>query len=392
VIERQFTGSEILDLRKYEIVDQAAGLAYSNRQLASAADFHAQALQLAERLQVPELIDYSQQWLGTCYYQLGRLKDALATLGPILQTAIGGTSVHDRYNAFIHYIQAAQRLPVDLNTIQAAYDQIESFLRDVGHTDWRHELLVMLARLHIYRGMNDDALATAREAWALRALGQAAGYYGQVADFHLDSLVGICLTLRDPESAGRYLTLWEIQDDEMPVNREVRLSRCRSELARFEGRTMDAINLAKRAVFTAESTDYQETKFAAFITLIRSYLSAGQCESAHRVIKSLMKMRHSESKHDRYSIYLILGDYYLAKSCEFAGIAHGEKQFHLELNPPTKPCSRPDEVRSQLRRAERSYRLAQSLGSRIDEILRCTKHQEEVTARRRQVDLVRNYL
>src|SRR6185437_3388992 len=123
-----------MELMRFDIMRNAADLAYTNRQLSKAADFYGQALQYADRLQVLELIDECQQWRGTCFYQLGRLKDALATLGPILQRTIGRTRNEDRFMALIQYIQTAQRLPVPLETVQAAYTQIQSFLADIGHT------------------------------------------------------------------------------------------------------------------------------------------------------------------------------------------------------------------------------------------------------------------
>jgi tetratricopeptide (TPR) repeat protein len=392
VTERQFNPFEILQLTRIDVLLDAAGSAYSDRRLSSAAAFYSQALQLSEQLQSQELIDDCHGWLGICFYQLGRLKDALATLGSILQTPAGLTNVEQRYSALIHYIETAQRLPIGLESIQAAYAQVESFLSDIGHTDWRHELLVMLVRLHVYRGKNEVALSTAQEAWSLRRLGRDGGYYGQVDDFHLDALVEICLKLRNPDAARSYLNQWELAADIMPVNREVRLSKSRSELARFEGQVADAINFGRRAVFIAETTDYQETKFAAFVTLIRAYLLGGQCENACEVIKRLLRMRHSESKHDQYTIHLILGDYYLAKVCEFLGIDYQQIQFQERYEAPIKSFRSVDGVSSALKRAESSYRRANRLGSRIDKMLQCNKREQEISARHQQVDFIRNYL
>jgi len=390
--EREFSPFEILQLTRLTILLDAAGPAYSDRRLSAAAELYSSALQLAEQLQIQELIDECRGWLGICLYQLGRLREALVTLGPFLQKSRGRIDALHRYSALIHYIQTAQRLPIGLESIQAAYEQVESFLSDIGHSDWRHELLVMRVRFYIIRGQYEVALATGQEAWSLRSLGRSAGYYGQVDDFHLDGLIEVCLALRDPDTVRNYIAQWEHSYDVMPVNREVRLNKSKSELARFEGRAADAIIFGKRAVFTAETTDYQETRFASFVTLIRAYLLGGQCESACEVIKRLLTMRRSEGKHDQYTIFLVLGDYYLARVCEFLGIEFRQIQLQDNAAKPIESFRASDGAISALKRAESNYRRANRLGSRIDAMLKCSKRGQEIAVRFSQMDFLREFL
>src|SRR5262249_21672882 len=147
-------------------------------------------------------------------------------LTPILQISSDVTKCYTVYNALIHYIQAAQRLPVNLSTIEKAYAQTDALLRSSGRLAWRHELLVMAKELYCFRGMYARALSIAQEAWALRGMDGSGGYAGQVADFHFNGLVDICLRLRNGRAAMGYLREWEEYEDEMPVNREARLNRC----------------------------------------------------------------------------------------------------------------------------------------------------------------------
>ncbi|HJP93298.1 MAG TPA: hypothetical protein VJ875_15170 [Pyrinomonadaceae bacterium] len=238
--------------------------------------------------------------------------------------------------------------------------------------------------------MYEEALSTAQEAWVMHEVDQDSGYPGQVADFHMDGLITVCLRLRDLELAKNYLGEWEWQPDVMPVNREVRFSRSLADVFRFDGRVREAIDWARKAVYTAEATDYQETKFASYVSLIRAYLAAGQLSGAYEYLKRLLLMRRSESKHDLYNIYLLLGDYRLSCACAVAGLDPLDIDYQTDLARPAQVADANSALRL-LRRAGKLYDAAEKVGILIDRHLQCTIRRQVLAYRREQVALFERY-
>lgn len=353
----------LLDWGKIKLIEQfeqlryAAGEYYQNRKLQQAAEYFEKALEQAEKIGDVNLIGHCQSSLGNCLMQLGQLKQALAALAPIVKKDTKVNDPYILYQVLIRYVEIAQQIPLSLDKIEKVYNQAEEFLKDSGYSKWRHELLVFRSRLYMFRGMHPEALQIAQEAWISKRLG-ADSHYGQVADYHFDGLVSTSIALQDANMASEYLTQWELEDDVMPMNRIIRFSKCQSELAYLENRLDDSIRWGRQSMHFSEQTDYEETKIASYISLIRAYLKNQQIEQACDVILRFSKMRHSERRYLRYNLLLLLGDYHSLRGQLYS------KNDQIE----------PDKALS-------AYRLAKKSANYIDNKLNCSVWNKEAEKR-----------
>lgn len=304
---------------------------------------------------------------------------------PALQASPPSDSTDHFYNLLTIYIYAAQDLPVSLRSIEKVYVQAEGFLRDSGNTGWRHKLLHLRCLLYSAREMYSKALRAAQEGWSLR---QCAGSYPAFGvDDHLNDLVDVNLRLQDGAQAWRYLEEWESQkDNELPKTREILYCSRQSDVARLEGRADDAIDWARRAVLSAEQTDYEEYRFLAESTLVRALLYAADAERAKERLCRILTYRHSESKHRIFDLHLLRGDYHLACARQAAGMAPVDDEYRLDFPPPTSIADKA--TRCALRRARLAYSAALKVGREIDELLECSKRQEELARRFERVSAI----
>src|SRR4028119_1197469 len=322
--------------------------AYSDTQWLRAAEIFGKALEIAESINDTRKIVNYRFWRGASLFGAGKLRQALAVLTPTLKEGNTGGDADDIYNTLTTYIELAQDLPVNLGAIEKAFQQTENFLRDSGNLEWRHQLLLLQAQLYTLRGMYPEALDAAQESWAIWQ--DEYPYY--TADTHLNSLVEICLLLRDAEQAQMYLWEWEMDEhDDIPKERERLSCSRRSNLAQLKGRFTEAVDWARRAILVDNSN------IQTLIVMVRAFLCTGDNHRARDELIRLLAERHAETGHYRYDIRLLWGDYHLACAREAAGMPAVDDVFGLEFPPPSA-IANPAATRYALARARRGYRAA----------------------------------
>jgi len=363
--------------RAYEQYSYIAAELYNDRQLQPAIVQYRKARDAALRCSHQKGAQHCSCMIGACLYQLGRFREALTELSPFLDLLVKETAPWLRYNALIQYIEAAQKLPVALVTIDRAYAEAEQLLKTTHNTAWRHELLVHRARLELARGNTDAALSTAMESIALKRAPNEGGYCGQVWDYHYDGLVDIALASGKPEAAENYVNQWARHEDQMPANRHIRRARCLADLRCFQGRYAEAARWAEIAFEAALATDYMEVRTAAFRSFIRVRLAVGDLNAAREGLVKYAQTLRGESAIERYAFYVTLGSYYEARANIIGSSSPGQEQSTKGAQPTSKA---PPKVQFTLV-ALRAYRKAQKAADKVDGKLKCNLRIREVTVR-----------
>lgn len=356
--------------------------AYEDRQFLRAAEIFGKALEIAESINDTRKIVEYRLWRGVSLCEAGKLGQALTVLAPTLEDGNTGGDAAEIYTTLIRYIEIAEDLPVNLEAIEKAYQEIENFLRDSGNLDWRHMLLCLQATLYQLRGMYPEALAAAQESWAI----WQDEHPCYTADTHLNTLVEISLRLRDAEQAKMYLREWEMDEhDTIPKTREGESCSRQSNLARLEGRFTEAVDWARRAMLVDNSD------IDTLILMVRAFLCTGDNHRAWDELIRLLAHCRAESGHYRYDIRLLWGDYDLACARQAAGMPAVDDEFGLEFPPPSA-IANPAATGYALARARRGYRAALKVGSWIDEKLECSLRQTTISERLARVEAIERKL
>lgn len=335
---------------------------YNERQLGSAIKHYRLAVDHGQAVGTNDLMQavlHCKASIGMCYFQQGYYRQAFAELAQFLDLGAQEVELHMRYSALVHYIQAAQRIPVKLAAIRKAYDEARNILNSNGALSWRHEILVHLGRLEFSRGEYQVALEAAKEALVLKATPNEGGYAGQVWDFHFDGLVDICLGLGFVNEAERYTNEWEARPDQMPTNRHVRRSRCRADIARARGDSHAAMNWSSVSLEAALQTDYLEVRSAALRSFIQARLLTKELKLVRDALVVYAHVRLSESAIECFGFYISLSEYYIC---------------HIEAGSPGYDV-----------KARRSLNRAQKIASEIDRKLQTERYKQIVRDRRERL-------
>lgn len=308
---------------------------------------------------------------------MDKLREALADLAPLVEEK-KQAKMHSCciYGTAADQIIIGQDLPVSFETIEKAFGHAESYALRAGDANWRSKTLHLRAKLYLRRGMFQEALAAAQEGWALWKDGCPAFF----ATTHLETLFDICLARRDIEGAWKYLALWEKHEKKKSRVGDATLYTMQSRVARMEREFNLAVDYARRAAQAIEIADWSETRYEAGCALVRAFIVAGEHERARDTLARLMHMRRSESGHDRYVIQLLRGDYHLARARSLAGLVQADDEYDTEF-PSFGPRAKRSELKHELKKARNAYKSALAIGSWIDEQLRSTFRQREITQR-----------
>ncbi|HEY0005807.1 MAG TPA: hypothetical protein VGB17_13445 [Pyrinomonadaceae bacterium] len=359
----------------------AAEAAFENGQYASSAELYERASQLSElhddedianRYSVIMRRDMVHSFLG-----LEKLREALTALAPLTEERKQGRMRSCCiYGTMGDQVYIGLDLPVTLPTLEKVISEAESYYRSSGEASWRSKVMHMRARVYETRGMFQEARLAAQEGWSLWRNGCPAHY----ATTHLKTLFDISLARRDAAEAHKYLRLWDKHNEKNSRVRDATYQIMQSRLARLERETRKALDQARRAVQTIAIADWNETRYAANCALVRALLLAGEHERAKETLVPLMRLRRSESAHDRYSVQLLRGDYHLARARIAAGLVQSDDEFDMEF-----PLAERDGERAascfELKKARDSYQAALKVGRWIDEQLRCAHRQREIHER-----------
>ena len=347
---------------RWQALQRAAGEEYQERRMGRACELYREALDVAESLQDEKIIAHTRSRLATSLYQAGALKEALVVLGPVVEREVRVGDPRVVFGCLVQSMEVAQELPARLSAVEKIHGHTRRLLQGMGLERWRHELLVFQSRLLFDRGATAEARKVGEEGWALKKADLGTEWsYGQVADFHLDNLVMICLAQNDIEAAESYLGEWEGLEGIMPANRLVRWNKCAAAVRLASGDHDEAVRYSELAVRHSEGSGYEETWLSARQYLVRCQLASGLEEAARPVLASLASARRSERSRARLSFYLLLGEYYARRLKES-----------------------PEDRRLRVR-GGRAIKLALAEGRRLDELIRGKRWVEEVETVERQI-------
>ncbi|MEM1337514.1 MAG: hypothetical protein AAF717_07285 [Bacteroidota bacterium] len=244
---------------------------------------------------------------GISQMQLGEYQGALATLSVFVNNSSATGSFEHRYRTLLVFVQIAQLIPKRSTVIDKTYSQIEAYLNSVNKSEYNSELLLFRSRFEFLKGNLDQALGLAKEALLSKKLLKKHRdiNYGQVWDFHFDGLVSISLMLHKIDQAKKYVKEWENSDNTMPANRLVRMNKCRSDIARFEGDFSKAVKFAKRGLRYAEESDYRETYYAVTCSLFHAYIEWNKSEEVTKNLFRLDRLEASQRLFVNYHAALI---------------------------------------------------------------------------------------
>lgn len=361
--------------QRMEKLYDAAWEAYRDQQHLRAAELFAQGREIAESISDTRLAIKFRSWQGASFIDSGgRLQRALAVLTPTLQTELNLGDANDVYRTLIRYIEIAQRLPISLASIEKVYAETERFLRDTGHYDWRHRILLIRGELLAERGIYKEALKVTQESWIMFNPKHPA----YAIDDHFYWLVKLSIYLRDSDQAGKYLIEWERQENTFPKDREVKVCQLKSSLARLNGAIPDAIDWARQAIVAAEQRD--RVHEGAVSAIIRAFLSSGDIKRAGDFINKYFTLRHSEMGVARYNVRLLQGDYHFACAREAVGAPPFDDEFGLKFVLPE--CLINSAIIShEIHRAQNAYDSALKIGQWVDTQLQCDVRQQEISSR-----------
>ncbi|MBA3240065.1 MAG: hypothetical protein H0T60_02420, partial [Acidobacteria bacterium] len=239
----------------------AGRTALENGQFRRATELYEQAYSLAEcaddDLIGGKYVAIFRRNAAHSFQATSRLREALAVLTPLKRnTKIPSCCV---YGNMTDHFSIALELPISLSTIEKSYGEAESYFRVSGGFSWESRILNMKAELLLARGLLVEAQHVAQEGWTRRD-DDCPNHY---ATTHLSTLVRIDIARRDAAGAGRYLAIWEKQDESSQLMKRVEFATLQSRTARLAGDLVGALDYARGAVMFAELVDWGEARYAA---------------------------------------------------------------------------------------------------------------------------------
>ncbi len=283
---------------------------YQNRQLSKAIEYNLKAYAIAQEGEDEEFMAEIRYSLGTCYVQVGKLKEGIVTLSPNLSKNIKINNPYLIFKSLLQWIEIAQQIPVSFDSIKKVHTQAGDLINTVSKNEWKNDLLVHIARFESFRGEFKKSLDIAKEALALKIFTNSVGN-GQVYDYHYYNLVRCNLETGHIENAQALIKEWNSMEDQMPENRKVRMNKCKADILYFEKKYNDSYEYANAAVKNSLNSDYEETIFSSLYSIILASLKLQQADIVKRHLKQLYKYRFSERFYVKFYIIIFIGDYSL---------------------------------------------------------------------------------
>ncbi|MEM9218028.1 MAG: hypothetical protein AAGD25_27265 [Cyanobacteria bacterium P01_F01_bin.150] len=366
----------------------AAALANSNSEVQRSADFLYQALKIAESINDERWTYYYRAFHAAKINQLGRLKESLTLLSPILQQTPSRENADVFCGALSSYIGVALDLPVKLSTLSKALLQTEQLIQDFGRPEWRAIYLFRLSDLYLAQGLFKEAYAAAQESWAI----YKEGYPQYLPGVHLHRLVTCCLANRDLDRAEKALENYENHQTISKSNHHNKMVTLevacrRSELARLRKDPELAVDWGRKAVLSSNFTDDAEDIQAAYQIGIRAELAAGYIERAWELWLKLVPFRHAEEGYIRYSIRLLWGDLHLGTARSLAAMPPVDDHFFTDDSIPEK-LPYQSALDQSLSKARRAYGAVLRVGAWLDKQYECSWRQQEVRNRLNRVESI----
>ena len=327
-----FYPTDYYEIEKIKRLHYAASQCYKLSEVLQAANIYKEALSLAEKIDDKQQIVELRRWCGASFYEAGKLHDALSVLVPVMKDKPDVMNMEHFYVSTIKYIEIAQELPVSLKSIEKGHSNIEKLLNDLGYKEWRHMQLRKLSELFKIRGMYKQSIDLGLESWALYQSNQSNGP-GFLPDEYLYNLSQLFLITHNFDETKYLLNEWELVDSYVPSYKEMTTLIRQSEFSRVTGDLINAVRYAERAKMIAKITRHYWRLKCSIKALIRAYICTSQFDNANYELKELCEDRRSESLHERYDFHLLRGDSYLAYARFLLGANLYDDEFGLELFP-----------------------------------------------------------
>jgi hypothetical protein len=269
-------------------------------------------------------------------------------------------------------------LPVPSALVERSFARLEETLRGVNEPIWTLGQLVLKARWQGLRGDHAQVRSLLLQALAVPC--------EEGTGFLLPQLAEACIAGGDAVAAGGYLRRYREEEGDSSV----RVPGVGCRLARLEGRVDEALELARQAAFESEGRGPQQRREGLQL-LAEALLAVGETECARQELGRLLRLRHSESRHDRYALLRLCGDYHLACARREGGLPPVDPD-RRPLGAPAAVSPAGPAVRRQLRLAALGYRRAQAVGGAIDDQLESSLRRRTLRGRFGHLEAVRRRL
>lgn len=354
----------VLEALSADLLHRRAWEYYNGDSLDQSIEPFRQAVDLARRQGDVATETDQRFWLGTALHGCGRLLEAVEAMAPTLDQAnfVGSRVLQNRL--LTRYVLVCVDIPLPLDYLEPAFDQVEQLIRSWGWQDKDSRLAFARGRLALYRGHADQALRWSRLAMDRRRVDPS--NYAPHTYLHL--------FLRACVLAGRVDLLKEVMDSgetfEHHNFRSTRLIVLRSvqaEVARLEGdldQALEHSRVAEQVGWLNQDLIYRQI---AFVTRLRTVLAAGLTDQAKPMLLDLLRRRHGENRHDAFEARLLLGDYHLAEARRLL------------------PDGTAAEVARHRDAAAGAYAAARRVGLPVDARLKCHGKRKLVNGRLKEV-------
>ncbi len=295
---------------------------YNEGQLEHAEKTYKNAMELAFSINDIDAITEYRFWCGTCQFERGHLRLALATLSPNLQDTSFSKEPDYVYRTLTNYLGIAIDLAISLDHLQKVIDNTDDFLRSINHLDWRPRLLYQQSRLYYLRGMYTNALNLALECWSISENAVEPNFPNYNDNIYLNHIINTYLKLNNNEQAKKYLSEWEHRPVDIPLTRELMISSAKTLVSLEEGKSRDAIDWGRNAALVAKQYEDKDEFFQAISVLLIAFLSDEDILGGRSIMKDLIKIHNSENRHQCYELNKLFGDFHLAYARVLAGISY----------------------------------------------------------------------
>lgn len=354
--------------------DEAQVLRCVHNDIRGALNLYRRAYLAAEEEGDRFLTVHNQVHAADCLVRLGDLETAAQELVSTFARE-DELPVHDEMaDACASLIDIQLEIPTELPRIRRMIQRLE--LQEDAHSvgggrRLRGSSLLRRASIAELQGRWSDALALTLEALARQDDEQRAS--------SLLRLASQCTQLGHFDQATVYLADWErLERAPQPregLHREDRVGflLAKSDLARAQGRSEEALCHADAAASLADEADDESNVEAAQLAVLRAALSCRRIAPARTGAIALLSRRRAQSLLTRYRVYSALGDFHV-----------GSLLVQLGVQPPDYEL-REDEVTAVRRlasqRAWRLYSRAAKLARTLDDRLETDRYGRAVRRR-----------
>lgn len=326
--------------------------AYQQNQYELAASLFAQAAELARQQGDPAAQAENLYWEGDTLRLDRHLKQALARL--LEADSLHALDATDCFANLLSIVSVARTLPLPLSELGNLFAKLEPYKGHQQLGGSKSMVLIAESYLLSYCGKDGEALAKSQEAFACR--GSRAPKYNDKAYF--DDLVDCYRLTGQYREARTVLRQWKAEATYDFADEKSWILRAEARLLHSEGHTQAAWDTIQRTYAEERYIQRAGKNPVTLRWMIQIGSEAGHLEQVRPLIRRMLRFRHSESLHTRYSCHLSVARY-----CCHACIRGGMT---------------PEDTARMHRHARFWLRQADATARNLDHLLECDWRTKEV--------------